>query len=567
MSNNQPLIQPQHLTLGELLERRLFRIPDYQRAYSWTSHERKDLFDDIERVVTKQTHHYMATIVCLQKGNISILADDYSKLDIVDGQQRLTTLIILLNAIRRFLNSDNPDEQQIKQDLDNLLVKRSGGKDLLLQTNHGTSHHFAEYLRKGIIEEPSSAKTLANYRLLKAFDECEEFVSKWKENNKNLLTLVTHIKNKLSFVLHQVSEQKSVYTIFEVLNSRGIEVSWLDRLKSILMGKAFELENVDNELLDNLHDIWRQIYDYIGLKEDLSSEALRFTATLTKEGNVSKPLSEKDSVDYLRKEAQSIEKIEEIAQFVLKVTEACNNVVQSNRQRAVTRISQARLLAVAIHLRKDLKKNETQRIFQLWENVAFRIYGMFGKDARTRVGDFVRLSRRIVNDNISSDEIVIGIQTIGRNYLIHDAVESLRNSNCYEGWEDELRYFMYRYEEHLANKRGQNFLSDQWERIWLKSPSKSIEHIFPQSNKKIPDKIKHSIGNLLLLPPPLNSSLKAKSPREKIEPYRNTGLLIAFEVADDMTNRRKRARKSWTIKSVKERETILLDWAATEWNG
>ena len=46
-------IHPQHLTLSKLLDGRLFRIPEYQRAYSWTSNERKDLFGDIEKVRAK----------------------------------------------------------------------------------------------------------------------------------------------------------------------------------------------------------------------------------------------------------------------------------------------------------------------------------------------------------------------------------------------------------------------------------------------------------------------------------------------------------------------------------
>ena len=64
-------IHPQYLTLSKLLDGRLFRIPEYQRAYSWTSSERQDLFGDIEKVRAKgqDAGHFMAAVVCLRREN------------------------------------------------------------------------------------------------------------------------------------------------------------------------------------------------------------------------------------------------------------------------------------------------------------------------------------------------------------------------------------------------------------------------------------------------------------------------------------------------------------------
>ncbi|MGB3238802.1 MAG: DUF262 domain-containing protein [Geitlerinemataceae cyanobacterium] len=61
-------IRPENLTLDKLLQGRLFRIPDYQRAYSWETKQRKDLFGDIEKLARTQTdrRHFMSTVVCLQ---------------------------------------------------------------------------------------------------------------------------------------------------------------------------------------------------------------------------------------------------------------------------------------------------------------------------------------------------------------------------------------------------------------------------------------------------------------------------------------------------------------------
>jgi len=123
----------------------------------------------------------------------------------------------------------------------------------------------------------------------------------------------------------------------------------------------------------------------------------------------------------------------------------------------------------------------------------------------------------------------------------------LRSENSYEGWEEELRYFMFRYEEHLAAKQGLTFSNEQWKRIWADAPAKSIEHISPQSKGY---SYVHRLGNLILLPPQLNSQLGDMDPSKKAAEYEKTGLLIAAEL--------KPALKKWTSASVNKREETLL---------
>ena len=550
-------IQPKHLSLAKLLADRLFKIPDYQRAYSWTSRERMDLFEDIERVYSKgaQNSHFMATVVCLRREQVFLGTDEYDQLYVVDGQQRLTTLILLLNAIKFSLDQKKSAQKRAFRELKELLVKVEGDNLLLLQTNHDTSHHFADFLRNGTTAPPHSGRTIADRELLTAIEDCQNFVEKCIEKKRNLVDLYACIKNRLSFILHEISDEKLVYTVFEVLNSRGMEVSWLDRLKSILMGKAFELKNVSSDsLIKDLHTIWKDIYAQIGLHQGLSTEALRFAATLNQSVMPSRPLSERDAVAELRSKAVDSESIRRVAQWLLRVTKACDKVISNPRQNAVTQISQARLLAVAIHLRQNTDESDSQELLARWERVSFRIYGMNGYDARKQVGDYVRLAWRIRNKKISVEEIHSEIKGIGEKYPIADAVNALRNANCYEEWQDELRYFMFRYEEYLAKKEGNNFENEQWERIWAVSPSKSIEHIIPKS--KASDDVKHALGNLMILPPNLNSRLQDKPPRQKLESYRQTGLLTAIEVAS--TNK-------WTKQAVRAREESLLEWARHEW--
>jgi hypothetical protein len=554
------LIQPQFLQLSKLLNGRLFRIPEYQRAYSWTSRQRTDLFSDIRKAHEKGNDegHFMAAVVCLRRESQTLGTDEFHVVDVVDGQQRLTTLIILFKAIALALDPLNKAETKLIGEITELLVKVEGEELLLLQTNHDASHHFSNYLRQGIAPLPDRAKTVADREILQAIQDCKIFVEAWKAKTSSLSNLVALLKNRLFFLLHEIDDEKSVYTVFEVLNSRGLDVSWIDRLKSILMGSAFELKNANNDgIIADLHKCWRDIYAVIGLRQGLSTEALRFAATLSDSQAPSRPLGEQDSVELLKSKAVDATQIRRVANWLLDVARACDEITANPRLNAVTRISQARLLAVAIISRSDISASQRKSLLSRWEKVTFRIYGLLANDARTRVGEYVRLAWRVTNEKLSVEAIGKAISAIGHDFPIGEAVDGLREGNCYEGWERELRYFMFRYEEHLAKEQGLNFSNEQWEKIWMVSPSDSIEHIWAQS--KAPAKQKHRLGNLVLLPPKLNSRLQDLAPRNKLVAYRQTGLLIVGEVVDVIGS------GGWTRESIESREAALVEWARVEW--
>ena len=174
-------IQPQHQTVGQLLNGRLFKIPEYQRAYSWGSKQRADLFQDIRNVRTRgDKGHFMATMVGLRSGTVMIGADDLVQLEVVDGQQRLTTITILLRALALRLATEGKSEKKLAQDVNELLVKGDSLNLLLLQTNHDSSHIFVDYLREG--KKPkrnAAANTSADQNLVDAIHECEDFVDEW----------------------------------------------------------------------------------------------------------------------------------------------------------------------------------------------------------------------------------------------------------------------------------------------------------------------------------------------------------------------------------------------------
>ena len=556
-------IQPTFIKFVDLLEKRLFRIPHYQRAYSWRRAERQDMFKDLQKLKDRPGNsHFMATVVGLRRDTVPIVTDEYDVIEIVDGQQRLTTLVILLKVIAQELESSLTDddkaaltiEARLERELQELLVKQDELSLILLQTNHDRSQHFANFLREGTSPPVSDAQTLADRELLRAIHECKSFVKKWG-NPTELLRL---LKNQLWFIFHETHDEEAVYTVFEVLNNRGLEVSWLAKLKSRLMEVVFETDQGNrSEHIDELHRIWGAFYEIVGLREGVDTEALTFAATL-RFHQVSRILGEGDAVERLMKEVdRNIVKAIELSNWLLKVVKAVNRLQEEMRQ-PVTKIRHARLLAVSIILR-DFPDEEERKLLDQWEKTSFRIFGLCRKDARTGVGDFVRSATDIQNNlNLSSDDISEKIRQIGAGYTIDEVHDQLWNADCYNGWEAELRYVLCRYEEHLAKQLGQTFDNEQWNRIWQESAANSIEHILPQSREIQYGWRVHRLGNLLLLPPRLNSGLGGKDPQAKVDDYRRTGLLSAGDVAETI------CKHGWDVAQIEIREDEITDWISNE---
>ncbi len=428
-------LKPDYVTLDELFYGKLFRIPQYQRNYSWETKQRNDLFEDIRRTrdIENDKPHFMATVVGLQRGKKTIRTKAHDIIEIVDGQQRITTLVILLKSISRVLNRSDEDQDKIANDLESLLVKDDKTTLLLLQTNHNSSNHFANYIRKGTHESPDNATTLSDKELLSCIEECENFVSDWSKKGDSMVDLVSLLKNRLTFLFHKINGESLVYTVFEVLNSRGLLVPWFDRLKSIFMAIIFESsgDNKD-EPINEVHNLWSQIYDIVGKRIGLSAESLRFVATLDSDNCPSKPLSEEQATDHFRKKSEGITNlVTENSNWIMEVTKAVDKLVSNHRISAVTEIAQARLVATSILLRSDFSDKEQSTLLRRWENVTFRIYGMQGKDARNSVGKYVKLAWRIRKEKLSPQDILHGLTEIGFESPIDKAVDGLREEDCY----------------------------------------------------------------------------------------------------------------------------------------
>ncbi len=207
-------------------------------------------------------------------------------------------------------------------------------------------------------------------------------------------------------------------------------------------------------------------------------------------------------------------------------------------------------------------------ILDHWERITFKIFGLYRKDARTSVGEYVRTAYKVYKNQLSAKEIINEFNNISKAYPINQAIQEMKNSDRYYGWENDLRYFLYRYEESLCKKQGGEISNEMWAQIWSKSAATTIEHIHPQSPSKNwigklgrgrnqLEKNLNRIGNLLLLPPHINSQAGQRSFAEKKKIYKSNFLRMHDEVIKC---------RDWSKEHINKREKVLLDWARETWH-
>jgi hypothetical protein len=570
------MIEPRYGVLQTLFADRVFRIPHYQRFYSWQKRQREDLFADIKKLAggSDDQHHFMATIVCHRTEETKdVGAAQYRVYDVVDGQQRLTTLILLLKSIELTL----PESSEDRRDLAKILVKRDGHL-ILLQTNNANEFNFNRFIREGIAPSKSDLQTHSDRNLASAIQACKQFVQDWTSAS-DLLSLMRLVLYRLGFVVFDTEDSRVVYTVFEVLNSRGLAVDWLDKTKSVLMGRMYELSaapTVAEAEIGSLQGIWGQIYREIAKEDIPGEEILRITATLYYGPGQGKPRSSDESLELLRRECTSFEKPKQISSRLLDVARKLVVLYASSHLEPVTEILHARLLAVAIMTAKGVSGEERDKLLGQWERVTFRIFGLFDKDSRTKVGDYVRLAYKIVKEDIETrtyNQIMAGLRELGHEYPIDHALEEgLIRKDCYDHPE-KCRYLLWSYEESLAQKLGSSATVDENERmeVWRLRALDSIEHIFPRSpsgtawrgkmrsadgTEQSPEANVGRIGNLLLLPVQLNQEAQNFPFDKKKEIYSKHNLRMVHEVCK---------HSDWTFSEIEGREAQIVAWAKTRW--
>ena len=240
-----------------------------------------------------------------------------------------------------------------------------------------------------------------------------------------------------------------------------------------------------------LHEYWGKIYEIIGVTNIPGDEIVRFTATLFNPNESSKVIKIDESIDYFKKICdEDPERVIDISQWLTDVTSELKILYTDKKKKAVTKIIQARLLAVSINLSPHLSHEQSEELLRYWEKITFRVFGLYRKDSRHQVGEFVRLSCFLMGfkdseranrySNHRFKNAIDNIIEIAKQFPLKDISKTLGEEDSYSQWKVELRYFLYNYEKELAYNKNLLFSQKTWEYIWAMNLEDTIEHIYPQ---------------------------------------------------------------------------------------
>ena len=269
-----------NLKLPELFANTAFRIPRYQRGYAWGEKQWTDLWDDIMEIEKNSEgelrRHYTGTIALKEISQKEIPEEELwlkskgtSFYDVVDGQQRLTTIIILLYEIIRAYDELYPEEQEKLQEKYLFERKKATGNKVYL-FNYKKDDPNRQFLLNKIYEDqteilPTTYRNVYTNNLQKAQNFFREKVAILSVEER--IYLLDKMQNALVFDTKYIDDELSVQAVFETMNNRGKQLSILEKLKNRLLFLATKLNNDVDEIVilsNKINDAWRNIYDFLG---------------------------------------------------------------------------------------------------------------------------------------------------------------------------------------------------------------------------------------------------------------------------------------------------------------
>lgn len=247
-----------------------YHVPPFQRDYSWGVDEWDDLWQDIIALFEDdgEPAHYMGYLVLQSANN--------KRFDIIDGQQRVTTLSIMILAGLAYLNElvaadlDGENNQLRQQQLRNSYIGYVDPVTLIprskLELNRHNNRFYQTYLVP-LEHIPKRGLNISEHQLRKAFGWFKERLGarfdRQPESGQNFTAFIDTLVDKLFFTVITVTDELNAFKVFETLNSRGVQLSATDLLKNYLFSLVGTSETHEIEV-QALEERWERIVGLLG---------------------------------------------------------------------------------------------------------------------------------------------------------------------------------------------------------------------------------------------------------------------------------------------------------------
>lgn len=563
----------------------VYAIPRYQREYTWSRAQWDALFEDL---LDNELHYFLGSIICINQSQDALTVQS---LELVDGQQRMTTLSLLLAAIYQSYRTlpNLGMEQQIElYNLKHKLVlkKKPDHSRLIPQVqNNNQQDYFAVLGQTGILNDVDTVPNAGNRRVLKAFRHFISRIELYLEHSTDPIASLQALLEKVNtatLVKIEVAGHSDAYTLFESLNNRGVPLTAIDLIKNKLLAV---LESKDPGSIDTQYNRWKKVIDalgddyavqerffrqyYNGFKPDLKNIVSVPVATKSNLMQVYEKLIAHDAEGFLHAMIRLSSRYAQIVGY---------RIVPEQPQLSSLLLSLDRIQGAAAYLLLMVlmeRQTELELKHEHLEQVVSFLIAFFVRRNTTDLPptrDLTRIFMDVAETirELHAGDVVSHIQhTLKAESASDEQFEKSLKGPIYEDNKSVCRFVLCALEEHRMTRETK---VDLWalkgkQYVW------TIEHIFPQG-ENIPESwvqmiadgdanlaeqhrqtYAHCLGNLTISG--YNSALGNKSFAEKQSRTDSQGREVGYNNGLYL-NHALAAEDSWTVEKLEARTMQLV---------
>jgi hypothetical protein len=582
---------------------KILTIPANQRAFSWGSAQVDDLISDLKLAGTQA--HYLGTVIVSRAKNVQDFQDDdlatTAEFILEDGQQRITTLMIFANELRKEMQVRRVHLLQADK-LEDFVFYKKGGKFSRIKNEQQNLHQYFNYILTGQPAPPAS-----RVGAMKALDEVKRHLQNFVKSLQDgeLLSWTQSLSNRALLVwvdLEASGTNLNRYLTFDAINSRGLPLSEFDKIKNfcILIGSLrgspvdvdishhwfnalLELEKYGTNTRTHEQDFIAEIYScchnkLVGHSEVHDAFVERYRPLLSQDDQalltdllyfVSLWQPYARSFGFLTSKNRGAHYGSECTPIAGKWLDRLDNMGLPTITRPILVVSHFRL-----------PKHEFEQVARLCEIYTFRVHAVLRRRKDNNSQKMVATGNELLRGNLTLKKLErrFGNWLSAQGHLTAVLKELIDGKPKYffdptmPGW-SSCYYFLYEYELHIS-PNGVQPLPYETNRDVSKNQQ---EHILPQTHRDggwwqqhwpdeaLANKYKHRLGNLVL-----TTNNQALSRRSIMEKMSRPSPEYSFSHIN-ATNSEKRIVKftngtEWTAKNILTREMELLDFAAKRWS-
>ena len=534
---------------------RRFVVPKFQRDYSWSSEQWDDLWQDIETMREEHDEHYMGYLV--------LQTEDDKCYHIIDGQQRFTTLLLLIYAAIKCIEkqiTQGIDVEDNKRRCETLKLLYIGKEDPvtldydnLLTLNRNNNSYFCDYILK--LGDLKVRNLTATEKLMRScFEYYEQKLDGKFKSGKDYASFIQTVADGLHFTQIVVNDEMNAFRVFETLNARGVQLSSADLLKNYLFSKVDSV-TTHSSRIDTLERKWSKLTDNI--KAEKLPEFLRYYWNMQHK-SIRANAVYKTIRQEIKEDKQVFLLLDDLINFsdiYMALTDENDEMwTDSDVKDNIARLNLFRLkqpFSLLMAAKKYLADNDFKRVLRTVIMMGFRYNIICDRNPNDQEIPFNMLAQLIshkkeVNLGLLSS-IMVDDTEFKSAFKEKTFPYNSRNAKI-------VKYILGKIEHFKGSTQSVRFDND----------SVSIEHIYPQNptdewtlDESKMQRFMFRLGNMCLLEKKLNSGIQNAGFSDKVPTYKKSSYYYARKIASDFAE--------WNDNTIIKLQSEMANAAISIW--